>query len=270
VIATSNDAVPGTQQIQLPSVNGTYVAAIPYVYTFQTALTLDTSKTYTLRLNPNSNLTTPPLLPVFRNASSQYTDADQSSVRIDGGDTSYSPYLAFNGKMTMKRFIYELSATADNSPHSLKSLLEGDKFTPATHDKKDTMVIVRLTTTDTTTMDTVLEMDHSLVNAALVVASNTPATTWNKGSSGAWEIKKRAGTVRFLDGYTFKGPVEFRDVKGETDEINMIRLEYASTTTPIIPRTIWAPNSFALHCDLELAAYPDMSADAEGNVGYCL
>lgn len=263
---TSNDAYT-QQQIQLPSVNGTHVAAIPYVYKFPSALTLETGKTYTLRLNPNDKLTTPPLLPVFRNASSQYTDADQSSVRIDGGDTRYSPYLSFDGQMTMKRFIYELPAdyelSADGT-YSLKSLLDGDNFTTddTTNDKQDTMVIVRLKE-----MDTILKMDHSLVNAALVVASNTPATTWTQPTAEGdteWQPAERAGTVRFLDGYTFTGPVEFRDVKGEKDEINMIRLEYASTTTPIIPRTIWAPNSFALHCDLELAAYPDMSADAEG------
>lgn len=265
VIATSNDAAPGTQQIQLPSVNGTHVAAIPYVYTFQTALTLDTSKTYTLRLNPNSNLTTPPLLPVFRNASSEYTDADQSFVRIDGGDAHYSPYLSFDGQMTMKRFIYELSATNDKSPHSLNKLLTDDGFSTSdddNDDNKDTMVIVRLKE-----MDTVLQMDHSLTNAALVVASDTPATEWTQPTAEnetEWQPAERAGTVRFLKGYTFKGPVDFRDVTGATGEIKMIRLEYEGDGAPIIPRTIWAPTTFALHCDLELSAYPDMSADAEG------
>ena len=280
---TSNDAYT-QQQIQLPSVNGTHVAAIPYVYTFPSALPpLETGKTYTLRLNPNSNLTTPPLLPVFRNASSQYTDADQSSVRIDGGDTRYSPYLAFNGKMTMKRFIYELSATADKSPHSLNKLLTDDGFSTSdddNDDNKDTMVIVRLKA-----MDTILTVDRSLTKAAMIVATDTPASTWNQEGTGDWTVKQRAGTVRFIEGdYRFTGPWDFRDVTGAKGEIKMIRLEYydkegnPKTTTKTadnktetvavpIPRGLWNPKSFALYCDLEFSAYPNMSEDPDSWFG---
>ena len=259
VISTST-AKEELAQVRLPTQNGTYVEARVYKYTFGEGVQLDTNKSYKLYLNTTA--ATPPLLPVFRNASSEYTDADQSFVRIDGGAPHYSPYLSFDGQMTMKRFTYDLVSAGE---HSLAALLasepEGFDFNPTTDDTSDTMVVVRLTASDA-----ILKMDHSLVNAALVVASNTPATTWTQPTDDdqtEWRPAVRAGTVRFLKGYTFKGPVDFRDVKGATGEIKMIRLEYEGEGAPVIPRGIWAPTTFALHCNLELSAYPDMSADSE-------
>ena len=256
VISTST-AKTELPQVRLPTQNGTYVEARVYKYTFGGGVQLETDKSYTLRLNTTA--ATPPLLPVFRNASSEYTDADQSFVRIDGGDPHYSPYLSFDGQMTMKRFTYDLTA----GPHTLAAQLEKDNFSDA-DDTSDTMVVVRLMASDT-----ILEMNRSLNHAALVVASNTPATTWTQPTDDdqtEWQPATLAGTVRFLEGYTFKGPVDFRDVKGATGEIKMIRLEYTGEGAPVIPREIWAPTTFALHCDLELSAYPDMLADAEGKI----
>ena len=242
-------------QVRLPAQNGTYAEARVYKYTFGEGVVLNTNATYKLRLVTSA--ATPPLLPVFRNASSEYTDADQSFVRIDGGDPLYSPYLSFDGTMTMKRFRYDLTA----GTHSLSAQLATDNFTDATDDAVDTMVVVRFMESDA-----ILTMDHSLNQAALVVASNTPATTWTKPAGEgevAWQPATRAGTVRFINGYTFKGPVDFRDVAGAEGEIKMIRLEYDGAGAPVIPREIWAPITFALHCDLELAAYPDMLIDSD-------
>lgn len=252
-VVSSSTAKEELSQVRLPTQNGTYVEARVYKYTFGDGVQLDTNKFYKLYLETTA--ATPPLLPVFRNASSEYTDADQSFVRIDGGDPHYSPYLSFAGQMTMKRFSYDLTA----GTHSLADQLATDNFSDA-DDTSDTMVVVRLTEPDT-----ILEMNRSLNQAALVVASNTPATEWTKPAAEGeteWQPAKRAGTVRFLDGYTFKGPVDFRDVKGATGEIKMIRLEYTGEGAPVIPRDIWAPTTFALHCDLELAAYPDMLIDS--------
>lgn len=250
---SSSTAKEELSQVRLPEANGTYVEARVYKYTFGEGVQLNTNKSYKLYLNTTA--ATPPLLPVFRNASSEYTDADQSFVRIDGGDPLYSPYLSFDGQMTMKRFSYDLTA----GTHTLADQLATDNFSNA-DDTSDTMVVVRLMAPDT-----ILEMNRSLNQAALVVASNTPATTWTKPAAEGeteWQPAVRAGTVRFLKGYTFKGPVDFRDVKGATGEIKMIRLEYTGEGAPVIPRGIWAPTTFALHCDLELAAYPDMLIDS--------
>lgn len=252
-VVSSSTAKEELSQVRLPTQNGIYVEARVYKYTFGEGVQLDTNKSYKLYLNTTA--VTPPLLPVFRNASSEYTDADQSFVRIDGGDPLYSPYLSFDGQMTMKRFSYDLTA----GTHSLADQLATDDFSDA-DDTSDTMVVVRLTEPDT-----ILEMNRSLNQAALVVASNTPATTWTKPAAEGeteWQPAERAGTVRFLEGYTFKGSVDFRDVKGATGDIKMIRLEYTGEGAPVIPRDIWAPTTFALHCDLELAAYPDMLIDS--------
>lgn len=252
-VVSHSTAKEELSQVRLPAQNSTYVEARVYKYTFGEGIVLNANQTYTLRLNTSA--TTPPLLPVFRNASSEYTDADQSFVRIDGGDSHYSPYLSFDGQMTMKRFSYDLTA----GTYSLADQLATDNFSNA-DDTSDTMVVVRLMAPDT-----ILEMNRSLNQAALVVASNTPATTWTKpdaGNATEWYPDTRAGTVRFLKGYTFKGPVDFRDVKGATGDIKMIRLEYTDEGAPVIPREIWAPTTFALHCDLELAAYPDMLIDS--------
>ena len=237
--------------VRLPTQNGTYVEARVYKYTFGEGVQLDTNKSYKLYLETTA--ATPPLLPVFRNASSEYTDADRSFVRIDGGDPLYSPYMSFNGQMTMTRFSYDVT----QGETSLAKLLGDDSFNVATNDNVDTMIVVRLTE-----QNAILKMDHSLSNAALVVASSTPATTWEK-TGEVWTPLQRAGTVRFIDGYTFTGPVDFRDVKGAEGEIKMIRLEYTGEGAPVIPRGIWAPTTFALHCDLELSAYPDMLIDSE-------
>lgn len=243
-------------QVRLPTQNGTYVEARVYKYTFGgEGVTLRTDKSYKLYLETTA--ATPPLLPVFRNASSEYDDADQSFVRIDGGDPHYSPYLSFDGQMTMKRFSYDLLTAGT---HKLADLLAEDDFSDA-DDTSDTMVVVRLMASDT-----ILEMNRSLNQAALVVASNTPATTWTQPTDDdqtEWQPAVRAGTVRFLTGHTFKGPVDFRDVKGATGEIKMIRLEYEGEGAPVIPRGIWAPTTFALHCDLELSAYPSMLPDSK-------
>lgn len=256
-VVSHSTAKEEVSQVRLPAQNSTYVEARVYKYTFGEGIVLNANQTYTLRLNTSA--TTPPLLPVFRNASSEYKDADQSFVRIDGGDSLYSPYLSFDGTMTMKRFRYDLTA----GTHSLADQLATDNFSNA-DDTSDTMVVVRLMAPDT-----ILEMNRSLNQAALVVASNTPATTWTKpdaGNATEWQPAVRAGTVRFLKGHTFKGPVDFRDVKGATGDIKMIRLEYtdegAPVIPPVIPREIWAPTTFAFHCDLELAAYPDMLIDS--------
>lgn len=254
VISSSTAKEALAAPVRLPTQNGTYVEARVYKYTFGEGVQLDTNKSYKLYLETTA--ATPPLLPVFRNASSEYTDADQSFVRIDGGDTSYSPYLSFDGQMTMTRFSYDLTA----GTHKLADQLATDNFSDA-DDTSDTIVVVRLMAPDT-----ILEMNRNLNQAALVVASNTPATTWTQPTAEdetEWQPAVRAGTVRFLKGYTFKGPVDFRDVKGATGEIKMIRLEYTGEGAPVIPREIWAPKTFALHCDLELSAYPDMLIDSE-------
>ena len=254
VLATSTSCTPQSTTIPLASIDGSHVDVKPYIYAFSPAVPLDTSKTYTLRLNPNDNLTTP-LLPVFRNASSEYTDADTSIVRIDGSAEGITPYLAFDGEMTMTRFTYDLTA----GTHSLKDELEKDKFAD-TNDNQDTMVIVRLKA-----MDTILTVDRSLTKAAMIVATDTPATTWNQEGTGDWTVKQRAGTVRFLDGYTFTGPWDFRDVSNSTNQsdIRMLRLEYNGATSPVIPRSVWNPEDFALSCDLELSAYPDMTPETK-------
>lgn len=254
VLATSTSCTPQSTTIPLASIDGSHVDVKPYIYAFSPAVPLDTSKTYTLRLNPNNNLTTP-LLPVFRNASSEYTDADTSVVRIDGSAEGITPYLAFDGEMTMTRFTYDLSA----GTHSLKDELEKDKFAD-TNDNQDTMVIVRLKA-----MDTILTVDRSLTKAAMIVATDTPATTWNQEGTGDWTVDERAGTVRFLDGYTFTGPLDFRDVSNSTNQsdIRMLRLEYNGATSPVIPRSVWNPEDFALSCDLELSAYPDMTPETK-------
>lgn len=254
VVSSSTAKEALAAPVRLPTQNGTYVEARVYKYTFGEGVQLDTNKSYKLYLETTA--ATPPLLPVFRNASSEYTDADRSFVRIDGGDTSYSPYLSFDGQMTMKRFSYDLTA----GTHSLAVQLATDNFSNA-DDTSDTMVVVRLMAPDT-----ILEMNRNLNQAALVVASNTPATTWTQPTAEdetEWQPAVRAGTVRFLEGYTFKGPVDFRDVKGATGEIKMVRLEYTGEGAPVIPREIWASTTFALHCDLELTAYPDMLIDSE-------
>lgn len=246
--------------VRLPTQNGTYVEARVYKYTFGDGVQLDTNESYKLYLETTA--VTPPLLPVFRNASSEYTDADQSFVRVDGGDAHYSPYLSFDGQMTMKRFRYDLTTAGE---HSLADLLALEPKFTAADDSSDTMVVVRLMASDA-----ILKMDHSLTTAALVVASNTPATTWTKPvaeDETEWRPATRAGTVRFITGdYTFTGPIDFRDVKGAEGEIKMIRLEYTDANgdpqaTPVIPRDVWNPSVFALHCDLELAAYPNMLAE---------
>ncbi|MBO7181600.1 MAG: hypothetical protein J6V91_02310, partial [Kiritimatiellae bacterium] len=245
-------------QVRLPTQNGIYVEARVYKYTFGgEGVQLETDKSYKLYLETTA--ATPPLLPVFRNASSEYKDADESSVRIDGGDTDYSPYLSFDGQMTMKRFHYNLESSGE---HSLANLLASEPEFEDADDSSNTMVVVRLKASDA-----ILRMDRSLSNAALVVASSTPATTWEK-TGEVWTPLQRAGTVRFITGdYTFTGPIDFRDVKGDEGEIKMIRLEYTDANgdpqaTPVIPRDVWNPSVFALHCDLELAAYPDMLAEA--------
>lgn len=261
-VATSKAPTTGTR-IVLPSIDGSHVDAIPYTYTFDKALELDTQAVYTLRLNPDTTqLTTPPVLAVFRNASSEYTDADTSIVRIDGSAEGVTPYLAFNGSMTMTRFYYDLTA----GTHSLKTLLTADKFTDA-NDTMDTMVVLRLKA-----MDTVVEFDRSLTQAATIVATDTPATTWEQEQADTddWAVDQRAGTVRFLPGTTFTGPWDFRDVSDSTNqsEIRMIRLEYTGDTAPVIPRKVWNPEDFALSCDLELSAYPDMTPEKEEELAW--
>lgn len=248
-IATSTRPTTG-DIISLPSMNGSHVDVIPYTYTFETDIELETQAFYTLRLNPDtSNLTTPPMLAVFRNASSEYTDADASNVRIDGAATGLSPYLAFNGQMEMKRFFYTLTA----GTHSLNTLLTDDGF-QSVDDTCGSMIILRLKE-----MDAIVQFDYSIREAAIIVATETPASTWNQEGDGEWSVLKRAGTVCFLDGTTFTGPWDFRDITNSKGDIRMIRLEYEGETSPVIPREIWAPSDFALSCDLELSAYPDMS-----------
>ena len=255
-VVASSTVKEELSQVRLPTQNGTYVEARVYKYTFGDGVQLETNTSYKLYLETTA--ATPPLLPVFRNASSEYEDADQSFVRIDGGDPHYSPYLSFDGQMTMKRFTYDLKSAGE---HSLATQLAMDSFADA-DDTSDTLVVVRLMASDA-----ILKMDRSLNQAALVVASNTPATEWRQPTDDddqtEWQPTTLAGTVRFLEGYTFKGPVDFRDVQGATGEIKMIRLEYDGEGTPVIPRKIWAPTTFALHCDLELSAYPDMLPDSK-------
>ena len=66
-------------RLRLPEANGTYVEARVYKYTFGEGVQLDTNTSYKLYLNTTA--ATPPLLPVFRNASSEYDDADKKSCR---------------------------------------------------------------------------------------------------------------------------------------------------------------------------------------------
>ena len=263
-IATSKAPTTGTL-ITLSSIDGSHVDAIPYTYTFDKALELDTQAVYTLRLNPDTTqLTTPPVLAVFRNASSEYTDADTSIVRIDGSAEGVTPYLAIDGSMTMTRFFYDYDLTAGT--HSLDTLLTKDGFTDA-NDTMDTMVVLRLKA-----MDTVVEFDRNLTQAATIVATDTPATTWEQEQANTddWAVKQRAGTVRFLPGTTFTGPWDFRDVSDSTtqSEIRMIRLEYNGDTSPVIPRKVWNPEDFALSCDLELSAYPDMTPETKEELAW--
>ncbi len=276
-IATSTKAErSGSADLRLKSARTTHLMAYTTTYTFTTgvngeAVTLpchseNHDKTYFLRFNPAGNYTGAINIPVFQNHDTLRTDADMTRLRVTD-DLETAPYLEIAGTTTFDRVTAELT---NAGTFSLKAILEKAQ---ALHDEahpEDTGHVIdnfhHLIVLRAQTSDVIVEVDTPLLEAEVVVASNTPKSTYTGN-----DVTTRAATLRFKKGFPFTGALSVRDISKNQDGSDMttpakgfVRFEYVNdegTAELVIPSAVLSPFSFTQTCDVELASYPEKGTE---------
>ncbi len=266
VIATSGGgARTTTATLKLLSEKATYVMAHETTYSFDN-VTLDCHSQnhdlkYFLQFNPAKDYTGAINIPVFQNNDTTRKDADETHLRVTD-NMEAAPYLKITGTASFDKVTAELTTAGR---FSLKTILEKAKelHSDSSHKVDDFHHLIVLRAQKP---DVIVEMDTNLLEAEVVMASNTVASTYSDDKK---TVTERAATLRFMEGHTFTGALSVRDISMNTDGTNgpgFVRFEYVDangTAQLVIPTSVFSPFSFTQKCDVELASYPEKGTETE-------
>ncbi len=250
-----------TAELRLKSEKGTYVMAHTTTYTFTTQPDLPCHNTghtqsYFLQFVPVNGVTAINV-PVFINPQTTRTDADATHLRVTDSTTT-TPYIEITGTTSFD--VVEVGFTEEDtySLHDVVTMaqeLHGKDHTDTGDVTHEVDSYAHLIIARAWAKDVVLEMDHTIAKAELVVASS---------------MASNAPTLRFLPSASFTGALSVRDASIKADGTastaqGMVRFEYVDangTAQLVIPTSVFSPFSFTQKCDVELASYPQKLADA--------
>ncbi len=269
--------------LELKSYHATHVKAYPTTYTFGTPVELPCHSTdeegktthemyYYLQFNTvDANKNPVPVsvnIPVFQNDATTREDADATQLIVEEEDVA--PYMLLTTETSFDKVTVELTNPGTFSLATMIAKAQALHLeahpTDTNHaiDNFHHLIVLRAQTPNV-----IVEMDTNLLEAEVVMASNTAASTYNADG----DVTTRAATLRFMEGVKFTGALSVRDISKNTDDTNgpgFVRFEYVDTdatngTTQelVIPTSVLSPFSFTQSCDVELASYPQMTRGAE-------